>query len=422
MRTPRRSILKRSVILLAAAALTGAWAGCQVDNNGDSGSSGQTTSSSGAGGSGGVGGGGTTPQTLTVAQFNLREFSTDKLIDPADEQASAAAEVIARFKPDIISINELQFDIQGLPTASMPGAPSGTTYGNFNGNGDDNTKRLADRIAAIDPEATYSNTLLTIGNSGFYWEGDDLGLDWYILRGWGEWRGRHNTGILSRYPILYDQVRVITDVAWDSLPENNIALMKSETGIDVPPGFPVFEKSLNVVPVQVGEQVIYVVLLHPVAPAFDPINVYRNSDELRALAMFLDGTLPGVEPLPEGAKFFVVGDLNADPDEGDSLPGAIQRIIEHPLLAVSYPAGAGTKGQNGEYNSYLSGCGHDDGTMVGDPADRWQMQLDYVLPSATIGLAKSSILFWPDHVSERDDFDLSCRASDHKFLMVEVEL
>ncbi|HZO17014.1 MAG TPA: endonuclease/exonuclease/phosphatase family protein, partial [Polyangiaceae bacterium] len=225
-----------------------------------------------------------------------------------------------------------------------------------------------------------------------------------------------------RFPILAEQARIITDVAWEDLPENTIAQMKTETGIDVPPGFPIFEKGLHIIPVQVGDQVLYLVLLHTVSPAFDPINPYRNFDELRALRMFLDGELPGVEPLPVDAKFVVIGDLNADPDDGDGLPGAIEQIIDHPSVVAAFPSGAGTKGQNGQYNSYLSGCGLDNGTVVQDPTTKFQLQLDYILPSATIGQPLETFIFFPDFMTEREDFDLACRASDHRFLYADIEM
>lgn len=379
------------------------------------------------GGEGGAGGSGgaamVEPTRVRVAHFNLREMDTAKLMNDADEQATAAAEIIARFAPDIVNINELQCDIQGTPTVGSPGAPPNTGYGGYNPPGADNALRLASRVTAAGGPS-YEHLLLTVGNSGFYWEGTTFGQYFYELRGWGEFRGRFNTAILSRYPILVDQVRVITNVAWADIPDNKIAQMKAETGIDVPPGFPLFEKSLNVVPVEVGEQVVHLVLLHPVAPAFDPINTYRNYDELRGLRLFLDGQLPGVDPLPADAKFIIIGDLNSDPDsgDGDSLPGAIEQVLEHPNVVSSFPAGAGTKGQNGQYNSYLSGCGRDDGTTVDNPASKYQLQLDYLLPSTHIGEPLESLLFWPDHVSERDDFDLACRASDHRFMYMDVML
>jgi hypothetical protein len=413
MRYLGRSALAATILLAAA---------CKVepvdtDDGPAEGGGGGSAGMGGAGGSGGT----AAPQTVRIGQFNLREMQSAKLMDAADEQATAAAAVLARFAPDIVSINELQFDMQGYPSAVSPGAPANTPHGGFNVAGAENARRLADRVAAAGGP-TYSDTLLTVGNSGYYWEGDTLGLDWYILRGWGEFPGRFNTAVLSRFPILVDEVRVISDIAWEDIPDNKIAQMKAEIGLDVPPGFPVFEKSLNIVPVQVGASKLYLVLLHPVTPAYDPINPYRNHDELRALRLFLDGELAGVEPLPAGAKFMIIGDLNADPDDGDRLPGAIAQVLSHPDVVNHFPAGSGTKGNNGQFNSYLGGCGLDDGSVVEDPTARFQLQLDYLLPSQSIGEPSDSLLFFPDYQTAREDFDLACRASDHRFLYVDVEL
>lgn len=394
---------------------------CQIsDTDSDDDDAGVGTTSTASGGTGGSGGSLVTPEKVRIAQFNLREMTTYKLMTQTDVQANAAAEIIARFSPDILSINELQFDIQGIPSASSPGAPSNTSWGGFNVPGAENPKRLGDRVHAAGGPS-YENLFQSVGNSGFYWQGSTLGLDWYILRGWGEFPGRFNTAILSRFPILVDQVRVIADFAWEDLPDNKIALMKTETGIDVPPGFPLFEKALNIVPVQLGDVVLHLVLLHPVAPAFDPINTYRNYDELHALRLFLDGQLPGVEPLPADAKFVIIGDLNADPEEGDSIGGAIQQILSHPDVTNVFPAGSGTKGKGGKYNSYLSGCGRDDGSTVTDPGAKYQMQLDYVLPSKNLGEPLDSLLFWPNHTTDPEDFELRCQASDHSFLYVDLK-
>jgi hypothetical protein len=408
-----------NLVLVGLVAVGLVAAACQVS---ESNPEDDTQAAGATGGAGGAGGGGLTgPVRLRVAQFNLREMSTDKLMSASDEQATAAAEVAARFEPDILCINELQYDISGWPAQGMPGAAPGSPYGGYNVPGADNAKRVAERVAAAGGPS-YEHTLLTAGNSGYYWEGNTLGFDWFILRGWGEYPGRFNTAVLSKYPIVEDQVRIITNFAWEDLPDNKIAQMDSEIGVQVPPGFPLFEKSLNVVPVQVGADVVHLVLLHPVSPAFDPINPYRNYDELRALRLFLDGQLPGVEPLAVGAKFIVVGDLNADPDDGDSLPGAIQQVLEQPDLLAVFPEGAGTKGNNGQYNTYISGCGLDDGSVVTNPAARFQLQLDYLLPSATIGQPLESNNFFPDIAQNQYDFALSCRASDHRFLSIDVEI
>ncbi|MBI2896076.1 MAG: endonuclease/exonuclease/phosphatase family protein [Deltaproteobacteria bacterium] len=363
------------------------------------------------------------PIHIRIGHLNIKEASTDKILDDDDEQVTAAAEVLGRFAADIVDLNEIQYDIEDLPVLGMPGADDRTGPGGFDG-GAENALRIAERIHAAAPEVDYPYTLTTVGNSGYYWEGEDYGEWSWELRGWGEWPGRFNTAVLSRYPILTDQVRVVHDFAWEDLPENRIQQMRDENGMEVPEGFPLFEKALNVVPIDLGPEVLWLVLLHPTASpaAFDPINPYRNYDELRALALFLDGELPGVEPLPDGARFVVSGDLNGDPDDGDGLDGAVAQVLDHPSLVAVFPTGAGTRGQNGEYNTFLGGCGNDDGATVEDPTVRFQMQLDYVLASASIGPPTETGLFFPDFRTEREDFDLACRASDHRFLYIDIDL
>jgi hypothetical protein len=386
-----------------------------------SGSGAASSSTAGSGGAAVGGSGGAGPRQVKVAHFNIKELTTKKLLDADDEQATAATQLVARIGADIVCFNEMQFDIDGTPTASMPGAPKTTTWGGFDG-GAENARRFADRVATHDPAATYAETIHGVGNSGFYWEGDDLGQYFYVLRGWGEFEGRFNTACISKLPILRDQARIVSDIAWEDLPESTIALMKEETGFDVPAGFPLFEKGLHIVPIDVGGEVLWLVLLHPVAPAFDPINTYRNFDELRALRLFLDGALAGVEPLPPDAKVLVMGDLNADPEDGDSIEGAIQQVLEAPMLEPWMPVGAGTKGTNGQHNSYLSGCGNDDGVVVEDPTTKFQLQLDYMLPSKALGAPLDGAIFFPDFETEREDFDLACRASDHRLLWAVVEM
>jgi hypothetical protein len=423
----RRSLARRSLAVLAALAFASlACAPEETTATGKKNNEAASGATSGAGpsGTGGSTGSGPTDPlpalALRVAQFNLREMSTAKIVAASDAQVTAAAEVIARFAPDIVSINELQYDMVNVPTSGLPGAPYAKA-GGFQG-GAENAVRLAAHVTKAAADVTYPHTLITRGNSGYYWEGDDLGQSSYVLRGWGEWPGRFNTAVLSRYPILENEVRVIHDIPWKSLPETSIDKMKQAEGIDVPDGFPIFEKSLNIVPVDLGDRVLYLVLLHTVSPAFDPINPYRNFDELRALRLFLDGALPGVEPLSADARFVILGDLNADPDDGDGLAGAIEQLVNHPSVVAWYPAGHGTKGANGQLNTYVSGCGKDDGTTVTDPTKKFQMQLDYILPGKTIGQPKAGEVFWPDHVASPEDWALRCTASDHALLYADLEL
>lgn len=362
------------------------------------------------------------PTSIRIGQFNLREMATPKLVADAHPQVDSAATIIGRFAPDIVNINEIQFDIVNTPSTGLPGAPATTKPGTFD-QGAQNARRLADRIEAKTGVA-YPETIHFFGNSGMRWKGaNPANSDSFVLRGWGEWPGRFNTAILSKHAILKDEARVIVDFHWQDLPDNMLAQMKKDTGLDLPDGFPLFEKSLNLVPVDVKGTKVWLVLLHPTAPVYDPINKYRNHDELHALSLFLQGKLPGVDPLPDGSKFVVIGDFNADPDgDGDGVPGAIAQVIDLPILSPKpFPRGAGNHGKVPEENTYCGGCGEDDAGPPADISQSLQLHLDYILPSANTGGVTGGAIFFPER-SATDDFGLACRASDHMFTYVDVKL
>ncbi len=70
-------------------------------------------------------------------------------------------------------------------------------------------------------------------------------------------------------------------------------------------------------------------------------NGTRNFDEIRFWADYITpgntssyiyddaGGIGGLQP---GERFVIAGDQNSDPLDGDSIPGSIQQLIEHPLV------------------------------------------------------------------------------------------
>ena len=113
--------------------------------------------------------------------------------------------------------------------------------------------------------------------------------------------------------------------------------------------------------------------------------------------------------------------MNADPEDGDGIRGSTAQIYEHPRVVAHFAAGdGGTAGTNPERNTFLSGCGKDDGSIVQNPASRLQLQLDYLLPSATIGAPSASGVFFPSKATALEDYVLACTASDHRFVWADL--
>ncbi len=361
-----------------------------------------------------------TSDKLRIAQFNIRELTTAKLLDANNKQVNSAAELIARFDADILSINEIQYALKDVPDAGLPGAT--TARPGALATGDDpanNAARLAARVTEVDADVEYPYAAMFLGNSGFAYTGSTGGHAELATRGFGEWQGRFNSALLSKHEILVDDVRVIHDYPWHDVPDNSLADMEAALGIAVPADYPIFEKALFVVPVKLEDgTVLHMVLAHPVSSGFNDLNPYRNRDELHAISLFLTGELPGVEPLPADAHFIVIGDLNSDPEDGEG-GGGIHALLEHPLIDPYFPVGrGGTAGTHPERNTFLSGCGRD--TLVTNPASKLQLQLDYLLTSSTLGAPDASAVYWPDRATDAAEYALTCYASDHRYVWMDL--
>jgi Endonuclease/Exonuclease/phosphatase family len=380
------------------------------DAAGGSGGVAGTSGASGSAGAGGSGGAGAT--ILRVAQYNIQLLSTLKLTNPTDPQVVAAVDVISRFSPDVISINEMMFD--------FPNDGSTPTPGSFDG-GAENAERLADRLNAKNTGAPYAYTLITLGNAGQPWSGYDATQHdpYFEKAGNATIPGSINIALISRYPILKNEVRVIADFAWADLPEGKYPEMESALGITVPAGHPLFQMALVVAPVDVQGTVVHMVMLHTVPPVGAEANKYRNHDELTGMRLFIEGKLPNQAPLPPGARYVLLGDFNADGDHGDGFPEAIGQLLTHPLLYPFQPEGAGSLGVSPELNTTASVCPAANGP---DPSTGSQFQLDYLLPSATIGAPTDGGVFFPDSATTPEDWTLACAVSDHMMVWADLPL
>ena len=162
------------------------------------------------------------------------------------------------------------------------------------------------------------------------------------------------------------------------------------------------------VPIAIGGRTVHFLVSHPTPPVFDgpeDRNGTRNYDEIRFWADYVipsrsgyiyddSGTVGGIRP---GDAFVIAGDQNADPYDGDSIPGAIQQLLEHPLVNTRMtPSSEGAVEQ-----SILQGGANL--THISDPANDTadfsdstpgNLRADYVLPSRRMRMAGAGV-FWP---------------------------
>ena len=107
-----------------------------------------------------------------------------------------------------------------------------------------------------------------------------------------------------------------------------------------------------------------------------------------------EGGRGGLKP---GSRFVVMGDQNSDPHDGDSWPGAIQQLLEHPQVQDPQPASAGgleaAARQGGANLRHLSDPAYDTAYFNDDPAPG-NLRADYVLPSKNLRVLDAGV-WWP---------------------------
>ena len=117
----------------------------------------------------------------------------------------------------------------------------------------------------------------------------------------------------------------------------------------------------------------------------------------------------------------IAGDLNADPMDGDSVPGAARQLTEHPLVNASVtPAsegGAAAAATQGGANAGQRGDPRFDTADFGDEV-AGNLRVDYVLPSVGLKVAGAGV-FWP---VEGEPGAALIDASDHRLVWVDVIL
>jgi endonuclease/exonuclease/phosphatase family metal-dependent hydrolase len=308
-------------------------------------------------------------------------------------QIDAAAAVIRAVHPDILLINELDQDPRGVALELFAARLAADGF--------DYPHRFAAQVNTGEP-------------TGFDLDGDgdtDGPRDAY---GYGLHPGHYGMAILSRFPLgdaRSFRLWLWADTPGALIPEGHFPdgfapRLSSKAHWDVTAQTPLGPLSLLV--------------SHPTPPVFDgpeDLNGRRNADEIGFWAAYLSGEdwmmddtgrAGGAGPHPA----VVMGDLNADPADGDGRRGAIRALLSHPRLQDPRPRSPG-------------GAAAVDAGHAGDPAldtADWRfgaLRVDYVLPDARLRVTGAGV-FWPapgDPMAA-----IAARASDHRLVWVDVAL
>lgn len=364
--------------------------------------------------------------TLRVATFNTSlnrkeagQLATE-LSEPGSEQAERVAAILQRVRPDIVLLNEFDHDAEGTALEGFL-----THYLSVGQHGEDPIEYAHHYTAAV-------NTGVP---SGVDLNGDGKLSPGHDTFGWGMFPGQYGMLVLSRFPIDEAQVRTFQLFLWKDLPDARLPVDKvtkepyySDEALEV---FRLSSKSHWDVPVMVGDRVIHVLASHPTPPVFDGPenrNGCRNHDEIRFWVDYLSPDRAGyivddnggLGGLPAGADFVLLGDLNADPFDGDSVDG-IRLLLEHPLVTgdfTPYSDGA-VEAANRQRRANDSHHG-DPATDTADFTDSGpgNLRADYGLPSRSLTVVDGGV-FWPIKSDPASEWIV---ASDHRLVWVDLEV
>ena len=384
--------------------------------------------------------------SLRIATFNVSLYRDEEgqlvedMMRGDDPQIQAIADIILKVDPDILVLNEIDCHRDFIP------------LGVFR----DNYLTLPANEAGIKPLSwpfitmIPSNTGLNPGTVDFDNNGQivtEPGSAAYAgdSFGYGKFTGQYGMAILSKKRILSEFGRSFKQFKWRDMPNDKMpADYYSEEARDI---FRLSSKNHVDIPVAVGNHELHLLMMHPTPPTFDgpeDRNGRRNHDEIRFFADYIspekaeyiyddawlntEGEKGRKGGLAENTRFVILGDLNADPNDGDSVTGAIQQLLDHPAIIDAKPSsdGAWTASEvQGGANETQTGPHELDTADFRDDGNNaaGNLRIDYVLPSKYGLDVVNAGVYWPE--PDEEGYELVGPgyppvSSDHRLVWVDV--
>ena len=346
------------------------------------------------------------PVTVRVATYNVSLYGdreggvADRIAGGGDDQACRLAAVIRTVRPDVMLINEIDYDAEGRLAELFNDEYLNASEGCV-------SSAIEDASSAKEPidfPHRYVAATNTGEPSGMDLNDDGDTDDPQDAHGFGRYPGQYGFAIFSRHPIDVSRIRTFQRFRWSDLPEAKrpgVAdrfsdpderwrklRLSSKNHIDVP--------------IRIGDQTLHLLASHPTPPVFDgpeDRNGRRNADEIRFWSLYLDGSGTLVDDagvaggLPEDRSFVIAGDLNSDPNRGDSIRAVIAELLSHRRVSDPRPTGA-----NGVDTAPFNGG----------------MRVDYVLPGG-VEVERAGVFDNPIHADW-------ITATDHRLVWVDIRL
>ena len=348
--------------------------------------------------------------TVKVATYNVSLYGKSsgdvarRLRSGNDRQARSIASVVQSVRPDVLLINEIDHDEDGMTV-----------------------KLLCEKYFAVAQEGLeaieYPHVLSIPSNTGIDSKKDlnrngRLG-DPEDAWGYGVYPGQYAFAVVSRFPIEEKSVRAFQTFAWSKLPDAlrpmNPQSKQSYYSDEVWKSLRLSSKNHVDVPINVKGKTVHLLASHPTPPVFDgpeDHNGCRNHDEISFWKHYIDGSSDLVDDqgitggLEKEASFVIVGDLNSDPHDGGSRQEAIRSLLSHPRVKDPRP----------KRISATEGMSEREAHDTADFGRVGEVRVDYVLPSSDF-VVKQSGVFWPAKGEMGSEW---IHASDHRLVWAEL--
>ncbi|QED27657.1 endonuclease/exonuclease/phosphatase family protein [Microvenator marinus] len=353
---------------------------------------------------------------LRVATFNTSLFrdqanGLSNQLEGASPQADEVARILARINPDVVLLNEFDWDVEGLGIARFQERflePAGLQPFDFVFIASSNTGLPSGFDLDQNGEVVTVPGSQAYGNDSF---------------GFGLFEGQYSFVVLSRFPIT--GTREFKEFLWSDMPDS---LLPRDYYGEASDALRLSSKNHVDVTVNVAGVPVHVLASHPTPPSFDgpeDRNGRRNHDEIRLWLDYINNETylvddAGTEGGLADEAFVILGDLNSDPKDGDSERGALLGLLEHPKVQDPEPKSDGAVAkaeEDGRANDSHEG---DPALDTADFSDNQvgNLRVDYVLPSTHFEIIESGV-FWPAGGGEGAELR---QPSDHRLVWVDLYL
>ena len=389
-----------------------------------------------------------TAQPVRFATFNVSLYDNsegklaERLSARNDRQAACIAEIIQRVRPDVLLLNEFDYEAGHAAIENFR-----TNYLAVGQNVSHTLDGPAEPIEYRYYFHAPSNTGLPSGH--------DLDRNGIVIDtpgnsqyggdcwGFGEYPGKYAMVLLSRFPIDQAGVRTFQKFRWKDMPNARLpddlstpaaADWYSDEALAL---FPLSSKSHWDVPLKINGRTIHVLASHPTPPTYDgpeDRNGRRNHDEIRFWYDYISPDMSNYiyddqgrkGALAVGEPFIIMGDLNGDPEDGEGAEG-IRKLLSSPNVnAIPVPESDGGEEQaklQGGANASHTGNPRYDTLDAADSDGPGNLRVDYVIPASTLKTLASGV-FWPKNGDRRFSLvgTFPFPSSDHRLVWIEVDV